>query len=129
MASRLGRRGSLSLIFFFFLMIRRPPRSTLFPYTTLFRSRSLGSWEKYARETTRIGETLLWQGRAQDAVPILEEALRLSRDADDPIAIAEATVHLGAAIALSRDPVEGSALCDRGVELAKKVYASESLAA
>src|SRR2546429_5764271 len=32
--------------FFFFLMIRRPPRSTLFPYTTLFRSvlftRSLG---------------------------------------------------------------------------------------
>src|SRR6266487_2523284 len=26
--------------FFFFLMIRRPPRSTLFPYTTLFRSRS-----------------------------------------------------------------------------------------
>src|SRR5712672_4473850 len=27
------------LFFFFFLMIRRPPRSTLFPYTTLFRSR------------------------------------------------------------------------------------------
>src|SRR2546430_15749121 len=26
------------LLFFFFLMIRRPPRSTLFPYTTLFRS-------------------------------------------------------------------------------------------
>src|SRR6266436_9261498 len=27
-----------SFCFFFFLMIRRPPRSTLFPYTTLFRS-------------------------------------------------------------------------------------------
>src|SRR5688572_31050327 len=27
-----------SFLFFFFLMIRRPPRSTLFPYTTLFRS-------------------------------------------------------------------------------------------
>src|SRR5947207_4173209 len=27
--------------FFFFLMIRRPPRSTLFPYTTLFRSRAV----------------------------------------------------------------------------------------
>src|SRR3712207_7835222 len=26
------------MYFFFFLMIRRPPRSTLFPYTTLFRS-------------------------------------------------------------------------------------------
>src|SRR3989440_297878 len=33
-------RSSLPLfLFFFFLMIRRPPRSTLFPYTTLFRSR------------------------------------------------------------------------------------------
>src|SRR2546426_9301250 len=30
-----------SYCFFFFLMIRRPPRSTLFPYTTLFRSRVL----------------------------------------------------------------------------------------
>src|SRR5256885_14538804 len=28
----------LTYLFFFFLMIRRPPRSTLFPYTTLFRS-------------------------------------------------------------------------------------------
>src|SRR5258705_10140746 len=29
---------SILIHFFFFLMIRRPPRSTLFPYTTLFRS-------------------------------------------------------------------------------------------
>src|SRR3712207_9058666 len=33
---------SADLVSFFFLMIRRPPRSTLFPYTTLFRSQSLG---------------------------------------------------------------------------------------
>src|SRR4051812_50083051 len=33
-------RASLSPLFFF-LMIRRPPRSTLFPYTTLFRSKKL----------------------------------------------------------------------------------------
>src|SRR6266487_5502923 len=32
--------SSCSCRFFFFLMIRRPPRSTLFPYTTLFRSKS-----------------------------------------------------------------------------------------
>src|SRR5256886_8026284 len=31
--------SSTANLFFFFLMIRRPPRSTLFPYTTLFRSR------------------------------------------------------------------------------------------
>src|SRR2546430_5686119 len=30
--------GTNRILFFFFLMIRRPPRSTLFPYTTLFRS-------------------------------------------------------------------------------------------
>src|SRR6266700_6040820 len=30
--------SSSSIFLFFFLMIRRPPRSTLFPYTTLFRS-------------------------------------------------------------------------------------------
>src|SRR5690242_21608011 len=34
----------LLFLLFFFLMIRRPPRSTLFPYTTLFRSdRAIGS--------------------------------------------------------------------------------------
>src|SRR3712207_8763219 len=32
----------MALRFFFFLMIRRPPRSTLFPYTTLFRSHDGG---------------------------------------------------------------------------------------
>src|SRR5258708_11341154 len=30
--------GMAGFLVFFFLMIRRPPRSTLFPYTTLFRS-------------------------------------------------------------------------------------------
>src|SRR5437870_7169284 len=33
--------NSSFIFLFFFLMIRRPPRSTLFPYTTLFRSRLL----------------------------------------------------------------------------------------
>src|ERR1039457_7540829 len=42
---------SLTCMFFFlfFLMIRRPPRSTLFPYTTLFRSMS-GRWAKPCME-------------------------------------------------------------------------------
>src|SRR6266516_6982079 len=38
-------------IFFFFLMIRRPPRSTLFPYTTLFRS--CGRCRRRSRSTSR----------------------------------------------------------------------------
>src|SRR2546430_10514530 len=42
-------------LFFFFLMIRRPPRSTLFPYTTLFRSPVLLGCGRFAH--TRI---FLW---------------------------------------------------------------------
>src|SRR2546422_2870952 len=38
---------------FFFLMIRRPPRSTLFPYTTLFRSSLIKGVELVGRETLR----------------------------------------------------------------------------
>src|SRR5438445_3042401 len=34
---------------FFFLMIRRPPRSTLFPYTTLFRSLGTPAWRPVLR--------------------------------------------------------------------------------
>src|SRR6266571_6078083 len=37
------RSGIYGVFVFFFLMIRRPPRSTLFPYTTLFRSRRCGA--------------------------------------------------------------------------------------
>src|SRR5256885_4568991 len=38
----------LACVSFFFLMIRRPPRSTLFPYTTLFRSIGV-AWEPDGR--------------------------------------------------------------------------------
>src|SRR3712207_9315482 len=41
--------GTIHLVLFFFLMIRRPPRSTLFPYTTLFRSRA-GVFEEEERD-------------------------------------------------------------------------------
>src|SRR5260370_22713843 len=37
------------MLLFFFLMIRRPPRSTLFPYTTLFRSRRAVAIEAMTR--------------------------------------------------------------------------------
>src|SRR2546429_8569213 len=41
--------------FFFFLMIRRPPRSTLFPYTTLFRSVPGGAGRARGRGAGRRG--------------------------------------------------------------------------
>src|SRR5256885_17071099 len=57
----------IRILFFFFLMIRRPPRSTLFPYTTLFRSERVASnelaldWSKlkrldFAKASTRSEE-------------------------------------------------------------------------
>src|SRR5438105_7475195 len=49
------------LIFlFFFLMIRRPPRSTLFPYTTLFRSSRLVlvGWERGTTGRVRVAARL-----------------------------------------------------------------------
>src|SRR5689334_24142493 len=42
-----------SYIFFFFLLIRRPPRSTLFPYTTLFRS--VGLHPPHRPQAGRLG--------------------------------------------------------------------------
>src|SRR5688572_32550929 len=43
-------------MFFFFLLIRRPPRSTLFPYTTLFRSVEDGEGEdgEHQRDAERV---------------------------------------------------------------------------
>src|SRR6266850_2608022 len=40
-------------VVFFFLMIRRPPRSTLFPYTTLFRSHEPGDAGRLALQAAR----------------------------------------------------------------------------
>src|SRR5205809_7896119 len=54
---------SYSIFLFFFLMIRRPPRSTLFPYTTLFRSRQD---EKPARQDEALGEAAQLLSRHQD---------------------------------------------------------------
>src|SRR2546422_7599690 len=49
--SRSGRSVLPFFVCFFFLMIRRPPRSTLFPYTTLFRSYVSGTRPTGKRNT------------------------------------------------------------------------------
>src|SRR5256885_11029031 len=56
---------------FFFLMIRRPPRSTLFPYTTLFRSRGLLHTSEPAvaleqRPDARVGERIVVADRRSE---------------------------------------------------------------
>src|SRR3712207_9275734 len=44
-------------------MIRRPPRSTLFPYTTLFRSMTMRESESVPQDALRRGEELTTEGR------------------------------------------------------------------
>src|SRR5258708_28833341 len=47
---------------FFFLMIRRPPRSTLFPYTTLFRSHKLSTFVNIAKAQELVRIQTSFQG-------------------------------------------------------------------
>src|SRR5260370_18567572 len=59
---------------FFFLMIRRPPRSTLFPYTTLFRSSPPGyAWGGYAPAPGYVAYT----GRSEEHTSELQSHLNL----------------------------------------------------
>src|SRR5437867_13236560 len=52
------------ILFFFFLMIPRPPRSTLFPYTTLFRSLCGVTRNCFAR--IWIGRASGWKRRSEE---------------------------------------------------------------
>src|SRR5256885_12862533 len=68
-------RGS-AVIFFFFLMIRRPPRSTLFPYTTLFRSQARARHAVRRRARPRAPPRPLLDGRrslARHRLPTIQE--------------------------------------------------------
>src|SRR3712207_8902377 len=58
--------------FFFFLMIRRPPRSTLFPYTTLFRSAVMGGEQAASTLLDITVGALKRQGHEPDAQELEE---------------------------------------------------------
>src|SRR2546430_8458179 len=59
---------------FFFLMIRRPPRSTLFPYTTLFRSRAPAGRQQ--RNASVRGHQAAGARHPARGGPALRDALR-----------------------------------------------------
>src|SRR2546430_16417331 len=66
--------------FFFFLMIRRPPRSTLFPYTTLFRSRPIrprktGTFMIYSSSPSSTGSIV--GGRSEEHTSELQSQSNL----------------------------------------------------
>src|SRR3712207_7051981 len=65
--------------FFFFLMIRRPPRSTLFPYTTLFRSSDVVKALCLGARAVLIGRAYLW-GLAANGQAGVENVLDRSEE-------------------------------------------------
>src|SRR5256885_11535275 len=69
----------LFILFFFFLMIRRPPRSTLFPYTTLFRSNWHSAWGTRHPASGRGScfPTLATQGRSEEHTSELQSPCNL----------------------------------------------------
>src|SRR2546426_9427616 len=75
-------RGFIFFVFFFFLMIRRPPRSTLFPYTTLFRSQqgdyaaAVAAYDTYLAKGGDGAEA----GRARMSRDTLASILALQRE-------------------------------------------------
>src|SRR5260370_34073811 len=83
--------GSHSACFFFFLMIRRPPRSTLFPYTTLFRSLLIGHtldtnshW--IAKHLARLGWTLERVTQLRDSLDSIKSGVR-GKSVDPVVAV------------------------------------------
>src|SRR2546426_6280388 len=73
-------------LFFFFLMIRRPPRSTLFPYTTLFRSRGqIGRADRGepTPDTAAVREHVTRTGEAV----VIHDVTRDKRIADAPLVV------------------------------------------
>src|SRR2546422_6434572 len=73
-------KQTLTFFSFFFLMIRRPPRSTLFPYTTLFRSKKVDPFESLSSHwcsTTLAASTETGLGRSEEHTSELQSRLHL----------------------------------------------------
>src|SRR5437016_14618161 len=66
-----------TLLFLFFLMIRRPPRSTLFPYTTLFRSHRMKSLASAAAAHNGLGVPHTVMGRSEEHTSELQSLTNL----------------------------------------------------
>src|ERR1039458_10798046 len=74
-AGHLPHLGTFATRRFFFLMIRRPPRSTLFPYTTLFRS--VSSLTRCAAAHMTICSSHLSVSRSEEHTSELQSLRRL----------------------------------------------------
>src|SRR2546430_17209173 len=84
-------------LFFFFLMIRRPPRSTLFPYTTLFRSvvtRGAAAARSFSACYLRGGELIAIDTVNQPKDQMAARKLIAAHARPDPDKLADAAIAL-----------------------------------
>src|SRR6266571_858191 len=100
--------------FFFFLMIRRPPRSTLFPYTTLFRSAAA---ERQADRDTRQVDPSPQQERPLPPERNRED--RAARDSEDDSGIPKGALEPHRAVEcgpvkLASDPRDSDRVIETG---------------
>src|SRR5687767_9069279 len=129
----------LFLLFFFFLMIRRPPRSTLFPYTTLFRSQTalglferIGSRMEPARIYARIAQVHEQEQQYQTARDYYQRALDTFRALSDRLNESATLFALGRLELKQNNLVLAEELLKRSIEVTeniRRVSTSSDLAA
>src|SRR2546426_10403013 len=95
-------------------MIRRPPRSTLFPYTTLFRSAVSDSFKETRYEDKEWEDAKAWEEKARKRLP--ELGMTIVDPAREEIEKARTLARAGWDIWLSRTGSDGK----RGFDLALK---------
>src|SRR3712207_1476000 len=113
--------GTSDSIYFFFLMIRRPPRSTLFPYTTLFRAEFNARYGPTVGDRIRVADSDLFlrvdedrQARGDEPLWGYGKTIRLKQAQRATAGPSELdTVIVGAVIA---DPVVGVVKADIGIK-------------
>src|SRR2546426_6852784 len=102
------------MLLFFFLMIRRPPRSTLFPYTTLFRSqvitRMTGAATDLREETCAV-----WLSIQTTPIAFISERSMRKSTRQDRKSTRLNSSHLviSYAVFCLKKKIQGHAVCDR----------------
>src|SRR2546422_1188226 len=102
-------------MFFFFLMIRRPPRSTLFPYTTLFRSVEQEPTTRVCQQVVRVARKL--------KLPVVLFTLQNVERSEEHTSELQSRLHLVCRLLLEKKKKYGLTKdCDNLVSLSRGVY-------
>src|SRR2546422_7630111 len=100
---------------FFFLMIRRPPRSTLFPYTTLFRSFSSQASHPMEACAAAMGDRPRWFQLYWNAVDaVMESFVRRAVRSEEHTSELQSRLHLVCRLLLEKKKIIQKSMYNRG---------------